>query len=180
MADPFAHDHSYAVGAFVDDEAYEASAEDEAADSVSDNMDYSESWAAEVEAADTLLRLSSGAECPDDSDDDSEIADGSGEDTDHDFIVSDDNESCAATAGSDSGDSASDADDEGELGCVLVNGHREYEIERILDHRIFSDASYFLVRWLGYTSDEDLWLPASELRHAREVLQEYKDRVGLV
>lgn len=95
-----------------------------------------------------------------------------------DFIVPDDDESCVANAGSDSErDTWSDGEDE--VGVEWVNGVKEYEVERILSHRIFHDATYFLVRWAGYTSADDMWLPVSELRHARELVKEYKDSVGL-
>lgn len=105
-----------------------------------------------------------------------DTSDGSSEDLD-DFIVPDD-ESCVANAGSDS-EYAGTSDGDDEVGVEWVNGVKEYEIERIISHRIFRDATYFLVRWAGYTSVDDMWLPASELRHARELLEEYKESVGL-
>lgn len=97
--------------------------------------------------------------------------------TDDDFIVADD-ESCIAHAGSDS--EYVDSSEEEELGAMWVHGHREYEIERIISHRVFPEATYFLVRWSGYTASDDTWLSTSELVHARELLNEYKHSVGLL
>lgn len=106
----------------------------------------------------------------------SEATECSLEDTDDDFIVADD-ESCIANADSES-EYIHSSDDE-DIGATWVNGHKEYEVEQIISHRVFPDATYYLVRWAGYTAAEDHWLSASELRHAKELLQEYKESVGL-
>ncbi|XP_034664857.1 chromodomain-helicase-DNA-binding protein 1 [Drosophila subobscura] len=39
----------------------------------------------------------------------------------------------------------------------------EYEVEAIIGHKKVRGASFFLVRWKGYSSDADTWEPESEL-----------------
>ncbi|RDB23372.1 hypothetical protein Hypma_009411 [Hypsizygus marmoreus] len=46
---------------------------------------------------------------------------------------------------------------------VTENGSTEYFIDRILDERKRGRGKQYLVRWLGYGVDSDLWLPGSEL-----------------
>ena len=50
----------------------------------------------------------------------------------------------------------------------------EYEVDRILAHRVRRSGNYYLVRWKGYDSSEDCWLAESELSNAPEVLSAYK------
>ncbi|SPP89918.1 chromodomain-helicase-DNA-binding protein 1 [Drosophila guanche] len=40
---------------------------------------------------------------------------------------------------------------------------KEYEVEAIIGHKKVRGASFFLVRWKGYSSDSDTWEPESEL-----------------
>jgi hypothetical protein len=46
---------------------------------------------------------------------------------------------------------------------VTADGEVEYFIEKILDERTHGKGKQFLVRWLGYGADADLWLPCQEL-----------------
>jgi hypothetical protein len=46
---------------------------------------------------------------------------------------------------------------------VTVDGEIEYFIEKILDECTRGRGKQFLVRWLGYSTDADLWLPRREL-----------------
>ena len=57
----------------------------------------------------------------------------------------------------------------------LIAGEEEYEIDRILRHRGTPRNRSFLIRWKGYTAEEDSWIPEANLSHATEILKEYKD-----
>jgi hypothetical protein len=46
---------------------------------------------------------------------------------------------------------------------VTVNGTTEYFIDQILDRRPRSRGHQYLVQWMGYRPEHDLWLPKSEL-----------------
>ena len=56
----------------------------------------------------------------------------------------------------------------------LIAGEEEYEIDRILRHRRTIRNRFFLIRWKGYSAEEDSWIPEESLSHTTEVLQEYK------
>ena len=59
----------------------------------------------------------------------------------------------------------------------LINEEEEYEIERILKHRGPPKNRFYLIRWKGYTAEEDTWLREADLEHAAEILEAYKARV---
>ena len=56
----------------------------------------------------------------------------------------------------------------------LIAGEGEYEIDRILHHHGTTRNCSFLIRWKGYSAEEDSWIPEENLSHATETLQEYK------
>ena len=56
----------------------------------------------------------------------------------------------------------------------LVQGEEEYEIERILRHRGAPSRRSFLIRWKGYSAEEDSWVPERDLKHAKSALTNYK------
>jgi hypothetical protein len=57
----------------------------------------------------------------------------------------------------------------------LINNEEEYEVDHIVRHkRTSAGRTLFLIRWKGYGPDEDTWEPASNLKGARETMDEYK------
>lgn len=46
---------------------------------------------------------------------------------------------------------------------VTADGEIEYFIDKIIDQRACGRGKQFLVRWLGYGPEADLWLPRCEL-----------------
>ena len=60
---------------------------------------------------------------------------------------------------------------------VTENRQTEYFIEKILDERPRGRGKQYLVRWLGYGAEEDLWLPRSELMMT-EVLEQWEKEHG--
>ena len=56
----------------------------------------------------------------------------------------------------------------------FADGHEEYEIEKILNHRRRKNRIEYLVKWLGYPDHENTWLSEKDLGNAQEVLQDYK------
>ena len=61
----------------------------------------------------------------------------------------------------------------------LINNEEEYEIEQILKHRGNKKNRSYLIRWKGYSAEEDTWIRESELPHAAETLLAYKKRASL-
>ena len=61
-------------------------------------------------------------------------------------------------------------------GPVEVEGHPEYEVEQVLDHRKRGRGVQYLIKWKGYGHKENTWEPASNLSHAKELLDEFSRR----
>jgi hypothetical protein len=62
----------------------------------------------------------------------------------------------------------------------LVEGQEEYEIEAIISHRLHKNReTTYLIKWKGYNSSENSWIPESELTNAEEELNAYKERSNL-
>ena len=50
----------------------------------------------------------------------------------------------------------------------------EYEIERILNKRLYRNKVQYLVRWKGWSASHDQWLSPKELGNAKDVLADYE------
>ena len=50
----------------------------------------------------------------------------------------------------------------------------EWEIEKIIDKKRRRNRIEYLVRWRGYDSYENSWLPVSELKNARQAIADYE------
>ena len=57
---------------------------------------------------------------------------------------------------------------------VLLNNVGEFEVERLLDDKLYRKNRKYLVRWKAYPPDEDIWEPERSLaEHAHEAVEEY-------
>jgi len=64
------------------------------------------------------------------------------------------------------------------LAPVIIDGEPEYEISKIVDFKIDRRRAcklLYKVIWLGYedTNNDSEWLPAMELEHAKELLNDF-------
>jgi len=50
---------------------------------------------------------------------------------------------------------------------VIIKGEEEFEIEKIINKRTVRGKEKFLVRWKGYTAEEDTWESRENLENAR-------------
>jgi hypothetical protein len=50
---------------------------------------------------------------------------------------------------------------------VTKEGSTEFFIEKILDKRKRGRGKQYLVRWLGYGEESDLWVPSHELANCK-------------
>ncbi|KAL3161032.1 hypothetical protein ABBQ38_009416 [Trebouxia sp. C0009 RCD-2024] len=62
---------------------------------------------------------------------------------------------------------------------VDVEGASAYEVDKVVDRRFYKAGSQvrvqYLVRWKGYSADDDTWQSRNSLRHARQAIQDYED-----
>ena len=55
----------------------------------------------------------------------------------------------------------------GEQAVLLEDGAEEYEVEKILAHRVARGRKEFLVKWKGYGEYENSWEPEANLGNAK-------------
>jgi hypothetical protein len=56
---------------------------------------------------------------------------------------------------------------------VILEGVEEFEVESILDSRIFRNGLQYLVHWKGFSVAERSWEPASHLKNSLHAVQEF-------
>jgi hypothetical protein len=54
-----------------------------------------------------------------------------------------------------------------------VDGHLEYEVERVMDSKIRYRKLWYQVSWKGYDSSHDSWEPVANLTNARSAIEEF-------
>jgi len=57
---------------------------------------------------------------------------------------------------------------------VIIEGEEEFEVEKILNKRTIRGKEKFLVRWKGYTIEEDTWENRENLENAKELVEEFE------
>jgi hypothetical protein len=55
----------------------------------------------------------------------------------------------------------------------LIDGEEEFVIEEIIDSRMFRGKLQYLVKWEGYPTSDNQWLPVSELNHAPDLIEQF-------
>jgi len=61
---------------------------------------------------------------------------------------------------------------------VIIEGEEEFEVEKISNKRIVRGKEKFLVRWKGYTAEEDTWENKENLENMKELVEEFKKEYG--
>ena len=61
---------------------------------------------------------------------------------------------------------------------VIIKGEEEFEMEKILNKRIVRGKKKFLVKWKGYTAEEDTWENKENLENAKELVEEFEKEYG--
>jgi len=57
---------------------------------------------------------------------------------------------------------------------VEVAGEKEYEVEEILDRQERRGKTKYLVKWKGYTAEENTWEGLENLKNAKEKIEEFE------
>ena len=58
------------------------------------------------------------------------------------------------------------------------SSNEEYEVEKILRHRIINGKFLFEIKWKGYPISENSWVPEKEL-NCDKLLKEYMEKISL-
>ena len=61
---------------------------------------------------------------------------------------------------------------------VEIGGEQEYEVEKILNKKLFRGKTRYLVRWKGYMAEEDTWEKEEDLENAKEAIAEFEEQYG--
>src|SRR5258708_6108102 len=57
-------------------------------------------------------------------------------------------------------------------GPIIINDQEEYEVEEVLDSRFRWGKLWYLVKFIGWSHSDNMWLPHSEV-HAPAVVEEF-------
>jgi hypothetical protein len=61
---------------------------------------------------------------------------------------------------------------------IEIDGDEEWEVDHILDEVLSHGKRKFLVRWKGFTRENDTWEPEEHLSNAQAKIQEFRDGKG--
>ena len=59
-----------------------------------------------------------------------------------------------------------------------VEGVKEWEVEKILNKRKIRGVDKYLVRWKGFIAESDIWEKKKDLKNAKELVDDFKERIG--
>jgi len=61
---------------------------------------------------------------------------------------------------------------------VIIEGEEEYEVEKVMNKRKKWGRWKYLVRWKGYTAEEDSWERKENLKNTKEAVEDYEREYG--
>lgn len=59
---------------------------------------------------------------------------------------------------------------------IEIEGEKEYEVEEILDSRIYRNKFQYLVKWKGYSHEENTWEPESNLENSKNLITSFHSK----
>ena len=57
---------------------------------------------------------------------------------------------------------------------VIIEGEKEWEVEKILNKQQMREKNKYLVRWKGFTAESDTWEGRENLENAKEAVEEFE------
>ena len=59
---------------------------------------------------------------------------------------------------------------------LVIDDEMEYEVEEIVDSRIYYNRLQYLVKWLGYDHYDNSWQSPEDVQHAKELVAEFHQK----
>ena len=56
---------------------------------------------------------------------------------------------------------------------VEIGNELEYEVEEVLDSRLFWNKLQYLIKWKGYTEENNTWEPVTNLDNVKDAIKEF-------
>jgi hypothetical protein len=57
--------------------------------------------------------------------------------------------------------------------AIEIEGHNKFEVEKVLDSRVYYQKVQYLVKWLGYDHLHDSWEPISNVSNSKELIRKF-------
>jgi hypothetical protein len=59
---------------------------------------------------------------------------------------------------------------------IEVEGEEEYEVEKLIDARLWRNQKQYLVKWLDYPDSDNSWEPLKNLTHSEDAITNFHNR----
>src|SRR6266478_3685184 len=59
---------------------------------------------------------------------------------------------------------------------IEVEGEKEYDVEEVIDSRMYRNKLQYLIKWEGYTVENNTWEPPENLKNAKKAVDAYHQR----
>lgn len=69
-------------------------------------------------------------------------------------------------------------EDDESLPMPELEDEDEYEVEEVRDEKLIEGETHFLVKWKGWPSEYNQWVPQEDMENATEAIQSYWKRKG--
>lgn len=57
--------------------------------------------------------------------------------------------------------------------AIVIDEEEEYEVEEILNSRIYRNKVQYLIKWKGYSMEENTWQSLADVQHAKEAIEHF-------
>jgi len=61
---------------------------------------------------------------------------------------------------------------------IVIEREEKWEVEKILNKKKVREKDKYLVRWKGFTAEEDTWEGRENLENAQELVEEFEEEYG--
>jgi hypothetical protein len=55
-----------------------------------------------------------------------------------------------------------------------LEDNNKWEVEEVKDHAVIKGQDHYLVKWTGWPTEYNLWIPAEDIENAKDAIQRYE------